>query len=69
MGQDPKRGVKGLFPVGRSIREVGVKRFPDDLRQGLAIAPHQKVDTSPLLGREIDLRSQSNHIQHSIQQR
>jgi hypothetical protein len=68
IGEDSKGSVESLLRARRSLRQVGIERCPDDLRQGLAVAPHHTVDPSPLLRGKINLRSHTDHIQHSIQQ-
>jgi hypothetical protein len=52
---------------GSGDPDVGVDRVADDRRERLALAAPASVECLALLLGQIDLRSDSSHIQHNIQ--
>src|SRR3989449_7649512 len=68
IGQRSERLVEDPLRVGGRLAQIGVDGLAHDRGEALALSLPPRLEPSPLLRAEVDLRTGSWHIQRSIQQ-
>ena len=66
--QRPERLVEDPLRVGGRLAQIGVDGLAHDRSEALALSLPPRLEPSPLLRAEVDLRTDSRHIQRGIQQ-